>query len=107
MTEILYSTIIYTIIYIITILCYVLNCTVNIYRDLLQNAFLHIDAEFEAVIMGNRHSPAKCIVLGKWDDPGEFRCKKFTVRSMVTWLMSLKLLMNYCMQLHVWREILY
>jgi hypothetical protein len=30
-----------------------------------------VDAEFEVVVMGNRHNPTKCIVLGKWDEPGE------------------------------------
>lgn len=40
-----------------------LQCTKNIY-------FLLADAEFEVVIMGNRHNPTKCIALGKWDEPG-------------------------------------
>ncbi|CAB4007206.1 Hypothetical predicted protein [Paramuricea clavata] len=32
--------------------------------------FLWTDAEFEVVVMGNRHNPTKCISLGKWDEPG-------------------------------------
>ncbi len=35
---------------------------------------LYIDAEFEVVVMANRHTPAKCIALGMWDNPGEENC---------------------------------
>ena len=35
--------------------------------------FCLIDAEFEVVVMANRHIPPKCIAIGKWDDPGEFK----------------------------------
>ena len=41
-----------------------------------------LDADYEFVGMGNRHIPTKCIVLGKWDEPGNQPCKlAFTNRT--------------------------